>query len=559
MKLTKLLNEGKLNELNPKLNKKVKSYMDAYLKGIPAGSPEFHHSVMMVLKGALTDANFHSEAKKLDSLFPKAKKSKYYDNSNMNDVMEDKGVDIAGWAKWDGHDILDAFSYYTNMTIGGGTGGKLESLKESISELMESETLAESSYPSKLTEGKFKVDDLVYNKRTKTVGIVRMGDDKYGEVKTDADGNVNVDELEKYNPIKNKHQNNAKVAPSTEKEVSKRGLFNPFKNESVMNEAKYDIGMARKGNGLTIYNKAEEEKGDYKNIAHIDNKGNIKLYDKKLPTNIKKMIEKEAEKLKESVNEEAITYGIEYKSSKNDRKFKKASLTKTTHNPNIDNMMIKAISKDAKSLAKQDGWVDYRITKDGVPVNESINEGTKMIKLKNLLNESKVSDAWKKNNKRGKILKVGNVTLKSDGPGGIHSISKNGKKWGTFELDGNDWMVKPTYGKENWVDSIDNVIKIVNESKSMKLTDMLNESIGIGELPSSKLMKMKVPAKDMLKSVNEAKFKKVTKQMWAKMDYDERVNALLTFFKDPDDAEEYGDSEWNNIPSGADSGMYIFV
>lgn len=232
MKLKNLLNEGKLNELNPKLNKKVKAFMDAYLKGIPTSSPEFHHSVMMVLKGALTDANFHSEAKKLDSLFPKAKKSKYYDNSNMNDVMEDKGVDIAGWAKWDGHDILDAFSYYTNMTIGGGFGGKLESLKESISELMESETLAESSYPSKLTEGKFKVDDLVYNKRTKTVGIVRMGDDKYGEVKTDADGNVNVDELEKYNPIKNKHQNNAKVAPSTEKEVSKRGLFNPFKNES---------------------------------------------------------------------------------------------------------------------------------------------------------------------------------------------------------------------------------------------------------------------------------------------------------------------------------------
>jgi hypothetical protein len=78
---------------------------------------------------------------------------------------------------------------------------------------------------------------------------------------------------------------------------------------------------------------------------------------------------------KESVNEAAITYGIEYKSSKNDRKFKKASLTKTTHNPNIDKMMIKAISKDAKSLAKQDGWVDYRITKDGVPVKESVNEG----------------------------------------------------------------------------------------------------------------------------------------------------------------------------------------
>ena len=52
-----------------------------------------------------------------------------------------------------------------------------------------------------INEGKFKVDDLVYNKRTKTIGIVRMGDDKHGEVKTDADGNVSVDELEKYNPM----------------------------------------------------------------------------------------------------------------------------------------------------------------------------------------------------------------------------------------------------------------------------------------------------------------------------------------------------------------------
>lgn len=69
--------------------------------------------------------------------------------------------------------------------------------------------------------------------------------------------------------------------------------------ESVVNEAKYDIGMARKGNGLTVYNKAEEESGDYKNVAHIDNKGKIKYYDKKLPSNIKKEIEAEAKKMME--------------------------------------------------------------------------------------------------------------------------------------------------------------------------------------------------------------------------------------------------------------------
>ena len=73
--------------------------------------------------------------------------------------------------------------------------------------------------------------------------------------------------------------------------------------EGMVTEAKYDIGMARKGNGLTIYNKAEEEAGDYKNIAHIDNRGNVKFYDKKLPNDVKKKIEAEAQKMKESKTE----------------------------------------------------------------------------------------------------------------------------------------------------------------------------------------------------------------------------------------------------------------
>ena len=110
---------------------------------------------------------------------------------------------------------------------------------------------------SVVNEGKFKVDDLVYNKRTKTVGIVRIGDDKYGEVKTDADGNVDVDELEKYNPIKFKHQSKAKAAPSTQKEVSKRGLFNPFKNESV-NERYSDFIKAKNLNDIIKLSKQKK-------------------------------------------------------------------------------------------------------------------------------------------------------------------------------------------------------------------------------------------------------------------------------------------------------------
>ena len=89
------------------------------------------------------------------------------------------------------------------------------------------------------------VDKVVYNKRTKTVGIVRMGDER-GETKTDADGNVNTDELEPYNPMKYPHQKDAQVAPSTTKEIDSRGLYKPFSqsNEPTQSEPKNQ----RKGN-----------------------------------------------------------------------------------------------------------------------------------------------------------------------------------------------------------------------------------------------------------------------------------------------------------------------
>jgi len=76
-------------------------------------------------------------------------------------------------------------------------------------------------------EIKYEVDDVVYNKVHNTVGIVRMPEER-GEVKTDADGNVNVDDLEYYNPIKHKAHGLADIAPSTKKEIEERGLWKPF-------------------------------------------------------------------------------------------------------------------------------------------------------------------------------------------------------------------------------------------------------------------------------------------------------------------------------------------
>ena len=87
---------------------------------------------------------------------------------------------------------------------------------------------AKGGYMEHGGEVKFEIDDVVYNKRTNTIGIVRMEDER-GETKTDADGNVNTSELEYYNPMNYPNQKDAKVAPSTAKEIDQRMLYQPFK------------------------------------------------------------------------------------------------------------------------------------------------------------------------------------------------------------------------------------------------------------------------------------------------------------------------------------------
>jgi len=56
----------------------------------------------------------------------------------------------------------------------------------------------------------------------------------------------------------------------------------------------YDIGMGYLGNGLTVWNRAVEEHGDYQTIAHISNEGEIKYYVDGLPDDVVARIEKAA-------------------------------------------------------------------------------------------------------------------------------------------------------------------------------------------------------------------------------------------------------------------------
>ena len=61
----------------------------------------------------------------------------------------------------------------------------------------------------------------------------------------------------------------------------------------------YDIDMDHLGNGLTVWNRAVKEHGEYQTIAHVSNEGKIKYYVDGLPDDIVARIEQAAEQEKQ--------------------------------------------------------------------------------------------------------------------------------------------------------------------------------------------------------------------------------------------------------------------
>ena len=59
--------------------------------------------------------------------------------------------------------------------------------------------------------------------------------------------------------------------------------------------SRYDIGYGAMGNGVTVWNRKETERGDYKTIAHIDPDRTVKFYDDSLPDAIKEQIQRFAD------------------------------------------------------------------------------------------------------------------------------------------------------------------------------------------------------------------------------------------------------------------------
>ena len=319
-------------------------------------------------------------------------------------------------------------------------------------------------------------------------------------------------------------------------------------SESVMNEAKYDIGMARKGNGLTVYNKAEEENGDYKNVAHIDSKGKIKYYDKKVPSNIKKQIEAEAKKMMEITKEgtmklkdilkESFENGKVYSTpfhtpfvKENDEERREESSEMTTEQKQAFLEAVKAYKSFGETVYRNEGLSDvYESIRglvesagknmvketegsfDGITVsrhvkrmNESFRIFEKTLREVGTLQQRLESTYDEIGEVLGKYYEINEShdeeeTVEEGNEFGAARAKAIANGDSEFSVDGKTYPVKSVDK-----DDKENAKEFSNESKSMKLTSMLNESFGFGELPSSKLMKMKVSAKDMLASVSNKK------------------------------------------------------
>ena len=148
IKLKDLLEGNKLLNENTNSNKEVKQFLDAELKdekkpSFPKGAPQF--AVMHILIGALRDANFHEEAKKVPALFPSNIKDTYSDDKEwatnlIDDYEYELGPKVASMCKWNGGEIVSAIGFY----IGGPVGEKIKDLiqiKIDVSDLKPAQTV----------------------------------------------------------------------------------------------------------------------------------------------------------------------------------------------------------------------------------------------------------------------------------------------------------------------------------------------------------------------------------------------------------------------------------
>jgi hypothetical protein len=295
--------------------------------------------------------------------------------------------------------------------------------------------------------------------------------------------------------------------------------------ESV-NEA-YDIGMARKGNGIIVYNKAEEENNDYKKVAHIDNKGKIKYHDKKLPPKIKKTIEAEAKKmmeiksegtkmkLKGLLNESSVQVGKVYSNpyakswvkEEDERQsteemteeqrsafleavkgyrtygeavYRKEGLTKVYES--IRNMVEVA---NKVTLSETGDWFDgVTVGRHMKRMNESFKVFEKTLKEVSTLQQRLESSYDEIGEVLGKYYEINELEEGNEFGAARAKAIAAGKS--EFEVDGKTYKVTGVDKEDK-----ENAKKFANEGTEMKLTDLLNEDVYVKNKQTGNVYKVK--------------------------------------------------------------------
>ena len=147
----------------------------------------------------------------------------------------------------------------------------------------EQETVqAAESDPQKEAHYAYHLGDTVY-----------MGADEY-EILAFDDKQVRL--FDTQFPLFNKEMDRAEF----DRRVRENPLNDHLKVKELPSEEKtdkapaFDIGMGYLGNGLTVWNRAVEENGDYQTIAHISDEGEIRYYVDGLPDDVVVRIEQAA-------------------------------------------------------------------------------------------------------------------------------------------------------------------------------------------------------------------------------------------------------------------------
>ena len=307
-----------------------------------------------------------------------------------------------------------------------------------------------------------------------------------------------------------------------------------------LNEAKYDIGMARKGNGITVYNKAEEENGDYKNVAHIDNRGKVKYYDKKLPSNIKKEIERKAAEMMEMATENGMKltdlikesnvqmgkvysnpYAKSFVKEEEEERPEPQEMTEDQRAAFLE--AVKGYKTYGESVYRKEGlakvyesirgmvemankvtlaetgdWFDgVTVSRHMKRMNESFKVFEKTLREVSTLQQRLESSYDEIGEVLGKYYEINELEEGNEfGAARAKAIAAGDSE---FEVDGKKYKVTNVDDEDRA-----NAKKFANESKSMKLTSMLNEGFGIGDLPSSKLPKMKMSLAELMNERDDA-------------------------------------------------------